>query len=753
MVERRRLRVHGVVQGVGFRPFVYRTAVSLDLTGSVRNLGDAGVEVLLEGPTDRIEAFVQALRTSHPPLARVESVEESAVEPEGSTEFAIIASGESAGAGGSLPPDTSLCDACAKDLLSATRYEGYWAISCTDCGPRFTVIEGLPYDRPYTSMVDFPMCDACAQEYTDPLDRRYHAQTIACETCGPSLSLDGEADDPIGRAADALCRGEIVAIKGIGGTHIACDATNDVAVAELRRRLGRPGQAYAVMATEKTIPGFASPEDAEWDLLRSPRRPIVVLTQTGSDRALSADVAPGLHTVGVMLPYTGLHVLLMDRVQRPLVMTSANLPGLPMLIDNEEIRSRLTGIADRILLHNRRIVARSDDSVQRRSGGRTLFIRRSRGYVPEPFSVDLGMRSLLATGPDTGVTFALYRQGAATVSQHIGSVDQLETYEFFREAVEHLGRLTSVRRPEIVACDLHPRFLTTAYAHELAERTGSRVVRVQHHAAHLCSVMGEKGLDAAVGIVLDGYGYGQDGSAWGGEILTAKDRSIVRAGSLMPFALPGGDRAARFPLRVAASLLTEAGVDADRIAAAMIDRGMASEEASALRLQLERRINTPMSTSAGRFLDAVAAWLGICVERTYEGEPAMRLEATAVAGRVLSLPIRFVESDGLRRLDTTGAFLRLTELAVTHPMADIAATAQAYLAEGMAALAIEEARAQTIDAIAFSGGVAINDAIATRTRQAVESAGLRFETNERVPCGDGGVSFGQAVYAGQGWTF
>jgi len=747
--ERRRLRVQGVVQGVGFRPFVYRTAVGLGLAGSVRNLGDAGVEIFAEGTAKELDAFVVALRESAPPLARVASIDIERCDPTGATAF-VIASSKPGGAGhGSIPPDTALCASCIADILAETRFRGYWATTCTDCGPRYTVIEGLPYDRPKTSMRDFPMCEACAREYGDPIDRRYHAQTIACSTCGPRLTFDGAEEDPIGRAVDALASGKIVAIKGIGGTHIACDATAAETVSSLRERLGRPGQPFALMATEEVADRLALIDTVERDLLRSSQRPIVVVRKR--EHVLPEGIAPGLHTVGIMLPYTGLHVLVFHRLNVPLVMTSANLPGRPMLVENAEIRERLAGVVDHFLVHDRRIVARCDDSVRRRAGAKTVFLRRSRGYVPESIGVDLGSARILALGPESDLAFSLYADGEVTMSQHIGSVDDLETYGFLNAAVAHLERLTAFGSPEIVACDLHPQFLTTALAAEIAREVGARFVPVQHHIAHLASITGEHALDSAVGIVLDGYGYGLDGSAWGGEIFVALDRHVDRVGSLSRVRLPGGDAAAREPLRVAAALLREADWPEEKAGKELRSRGVSPSTMEALFAQIRQGVNAPWTTSAGRFLDAVSAWLGICTARTYEGEPAMRLEATAAKGVPIDVGVRIERREGLRRVDTVGLFSALVELARSRPAEDVAATAQAALADGTARLAVEVAQERGIDAIALTGGVAYNGAISSRVRRRVEEAGLRYVTNERVPCGDGGVSFGQAVFAGQKW--
>jgi len=748
---RRRLIVRGVVQGVGFRPFVYRMAVSLGLGGFVCNRGDSGVEIVVEGSEGSVDEFLETLRSRPPQLASIASIIEEALAPVGDSTFAIAPSVESPAAGGSIPPDTSICPACVVDVRGSGRYADYWATSCTDCGPRFTVIEGLPYDRPQTSMREFPLCPDCAAEYRNPSDRRYHAQTTACAACGPRLAFDGTEEEAVARAVSALRRGEIVAIKGLGGTHIACDAANANAVRLLRVRLGRSAQPFAVMALGEDVGTFARVEVEEMDVLERPERPIVVVRRKPG--VLAAELAPGLDSVGVMLPYTGLHVLILDRFRGPLVMTSANLPGRPMLIDNGEIERRLQGIADHRLLHDRRIVARCDDSVIRRSGGRSVFLRRSRGYTPQGFPIDLGRQSILALGPETGVAFALYDDGAITLSQHIGSVNNLESLEFLREAIDHLERLVGVESPRLIACDAHPQFMTTRLARDLAETSGGRVVAVQHPVAHFVGTLAERHLDDAVGVVLDGYGYGGDGTAWGGEVFVGRGRGVERVGSLRPVRLPGGDAATRFPLRAAAGYLAASGMSEGALREELERRDLSREAADAVVYQIEHGVNAPWTTSGGRFLDAVAAWIGLCRERTYEGEPAMRLEAAARGGIARGVEVPLGEVEGRLEVDLVSGFATLVEMTKGAPLADIAATAQSMLARGVAAAAVRVARDLGIGVVCLSGGVAVNDAIATAFRRQVEAAGLRIVANEWAPCGDGGISFGQAAFVGAGWHF
>lgn len=738
-MRRWRIHVEGTVQGVGFRPFVYRLAVRHGLGGYVRNLGEAGVEIEAEGEPAALEAFLAALREEKPPLAEIERLSVQDLPPLGEREFRILPSRDHGEGSGLIPPDTATCPLCLRDLEDPkSRFHGYWATSCTDCGPRFTVVEALPYDRPRTAFRDFPLCPECARDYRNPLDRRYHAQTIACPACGPKLSFVVEGQevegDPIALAQEALRAGRILAIKGLGGTHLACDATREEVVAELRRRLGRPAQPFALMAREDQVPLFAQPSAEEWRLLRSPRRPIVVLPQRPG--YLAPSVAPGLHTVGVMLPYTGLHHLLLRGLPFPLVMTSANFPGRPMLIENARILGELAGVAEAFLLHNRRIVARCDDSVLRVGPAGPVFLRRSRGWVPEALPVNLGPEPLLALGGDLNVTFALYARGKAFLSQHIGNTEELETLEFLREALDHFLRLLGLPRPRRIACDLHPAFPTRRLAEELGE-----AIPVQHHVAHVAGLAGEHGVWELVGVAVDGYGYGLDGTAWGGEVLLWRRGEFRRVGHLRPVSLPGGDLAALRPGRMATSFFLAAGLPLD-------EAPLPPAELRLVLAQIEKGLNAPPTTSAGRFLDAVAAWLGVCRERTYEGEPAMRLEALAAQGRPLPLEPPITEEDGVLILDTPALFRQLWELRRKGASpADLAATAQDALARGLARIAVQIAKKEGVAAVGLTGGAAVNAALAQAAKEEVEAAGLRFLAHRQVPPGDGGLAFGQLVHA------
>ncbi|WP_158855064.1 carbamoyltransferase HypF [Halorhabdus sp. CUG00001] len=758
MTDRSRatVSVTGVVQGVGFRPFVYRTATDAGLAGRVKNTGDGRVDIVLEGSAAAIESFLTTLRQDPPPLARVETITVERDDPTGLEGFEIVTSTDSTGGSGTIPPDTAMCDACLDDLRDPdSRFHDYWATACVDCGPRYTVIRELPYDRPRTSMDAFPLCGDCRDDYEDPSDRRYHAQTIACPACGPSLSLladDGTrlaaGEDAIARAGEALRDGDLVAIKGIGGTHLVCDASDPAVVADLRERTGRPEKPFALMAPDlETIDTFARVSGAEREALRDTRRPILLLDGVADGRPdWFAAVSPGLHTVGVMLPYAGLHHRLFDHVAGPLVMTSANMPGVPMATDRESILADLAGVIDATLVHDREIVMRCDDSVARFSGGQRRFVRRSRGWVPEslPLPADTD-RDVLALGAEFDATVALTQGGDVIPSQYVGDVDNPETVEYLRETVAHLRDLLGTD-PDVVACDAHPDFLTTREAKAYVDDEGlAGPIRVQHHHAHAASLLAEHERDRAVVIAADGTGYGPDGSIWGGEVLDATLTDYERAGGLSTFELPGGTAAIERPARILASLLE----DDERIDELLVERdGVDSErDATTVRQQLEQGVNTPTTSSAGRLLDAVSALLGVCTERSYEGQPAMKLEATGVEGDVLDYDIPYVSRDGDRVLDSSQLLCDLAAMTGDHTTADLAATAQWALAQGLAEVAVEVAESRGVETVGFTGGVAYNDAITRTVRERVREAGLEWLGHDRVPPGDGGIAYGQVVVA------
>ena len=724
------ITVRGVVQGVGFRPFVYAEAVRLGLSGTVKNLGSE-VEVRVAG--ERIDELVASLRRG-PPLARIDAVAVRPLEGAVPETFTILPSAQGARTG-LIPPDVATCDRCLEEIESpSNRYHGYWATSCVDCGPRYSIIRDLPYDRPVTSMESFHLCEGCAAEFADPASRRHHAQTIACPTCGPRVSLydaTGQpvlADDPIGAAAELLDGGAVVAIRGIGGFHIACV---EEAAERLKGRLGRPEQPLAVMARPETVEATAVLGDAERDVIFSRERPIVVLEKRdpGSFFAIS-----NLHTIGMMLPYTGLHHLLFSRLAHPvLVMTSANVPGYPMVTGFERAVRVLSGVADAYLTHDRPIVNRCDDSVVRDGH----LIRLSRGYAPLRTPIDLGDRCLLGVGPELSSNATIYRDGHAVTSPHVGNVRNPETLAYLVETIEKLGDWLGARYDAVVH-DLHPQFLSTRYARELAGELGVPTIPVQHHRAHIASVTREP----CIGIAIDGVGYGDDGTVWGGEVFAGAVPDLVRVAHLEPVPMPGGDLATRFPERMLYGILPE-----DRVQDLLARRGWTDLERDLLARQTARRVNAPLTTSTGRVLDAAAALLGLCRERTYDGEPAMKLEAAAARGRPETWPLEFLTIKGASVLSTRSLMGELADRALQGKgsVFDLAASFQVNLARGIAQLGVEAARERGIGTIALSGGVAINAAIRGTIQDVCQANDLACITNRRLPLGDGCISFGQCV--------
>jgi hydrogenase maturation protein HypF len=757
--------VTGMVQGVGFRPFVFRLANRFGLVGIVRNLGDAGVEIVVEGERSALEDFTLVLRSEQPPLARIEDVKIQWGQASGEfSDFNVVES-EKRGSGerSVLPPDLALCDDCMKEMLNPIdRRYLYPFITCVNCGPRFTIVEELPYDRPRTSMKDFPLCPDCLREYTDPADRRYHAEPTCCPVCGPKLELFDANGDRINshnltlEVARLLDKSYTVAIKGIGGTHLAAKTTDDEVLTRLRRTFNRPQQPFAIMSKDlKTVRTFAEVDEVEAGLLTSYRRPIVVLNKS-SNFALSELVSPGLDSVGVMLPYSGIHHLILGYGKDPAyVMTSANVPGMPMLIDNAEAIAKLRGSVDYFLLHNRKIVNRCDDSVVKVIDGKQTFLRRSRGWVAEPLKLSFKSgASVLALGAELNATVALLVKDRCFISQHVGDTTKFETLSYLQEAAQHLMHMLNLDQVDVVAHDLHPGYATTRIAPHLADRLGAKTISVQHHHAHLSKLLAEHGLEEFVGIVADGIGYGSDGTAWGGEVMVADMRSFERVGGLIKQPMPGGDLATQFPARMVAGILWEA-LDPSEIEQILKEFCLSGfrygdREIGVVLRQLERSLSIFWTSSCGRVLDAVACLLGICCERTYEGEPAIKLEAAAGGGDSdrLSLKTSIKSVNGMKVLDTSNLLVDIVDaLRKSVPKKQIAAAAQRALAEGLAEIAIDVASARGIRMVGGSGGVFYNRAITAAVRKSVEEAGLKFIQHELLPPGDGGISVGQAVVA------
>ena len=754
---RMKIRVSGIVQGVGFRPFVYRIATENRLKGYVKNRGDAGVEIILEGEKENIRCFLKDLKEKKPPLAQIYEVIQAPLKRgKKYKNFSIQrSSAETELSGSVIPPDIAICNECLKELRDPEdpRHE-YFFITCTNCGPRYTIIEGVPYDRENTTMRDFPMCSFCKIEYTNPLNRRFHAQTVACPRCGPKAYLTtkkGELiknKDPIREAGKLLSEGFIVAIKGYGGFHVATATTKDKPLIRLRKVKHRQNKPFAIMVRSlKTIKTFVEISIKEAQVLMSYVRPIVLLDK--SEKYFLSDlIAPGLHNIGVMLPYTGLHYMLFDQVDEPaFVMTSANPPNQPIINDNDEALRRLGETVDYFLFHDRQIAHRCDDSVVRLHDHNQVFLRRSRGYAPAPIVLsEKSKRCTVGLGGELNNTGCVLLGNKAFISQHIGDVENVETRDFLEKATRHLIHLTN-SRVEAVACDLHPKFTTTKLAHDLAAENDWQLIQVQHHYAHIAALMVEHNVKELVGVCCDGYGYGLDGEAWGGEILlcTRDFPSFERLAHLQKQPLIGGDLATRYPLRVAAGILHKKVDVQEWLLQNQQHFPHGRKEVEIFLHQLGKRNKIVETTSCGRVLDAVAAVLGVCYERTYEGEPALKLESAAIKGKDV-LRLKPLINGGI--LDTSRLLLEVFENREKYSRVDLAYSAHVYLARGLAMLAIEKALENDVETVGFSGGVACNKILASVMRSVVEASGLRFLVHKAVPAGDGGLSFGQAVVAG-----
>lgn len=751
MTVRVRLDITGVVQGVGFRPAVARIAAAYRLAGFVYN--DAGsVHCELEGPAVDVEAAIVAIQHRPPPMARIDALHSTRLEPHGDNTFEIMVSRSGDASRTLIPPDIAACDDCLREMRDPTdRRFGHAFITCTNCGPRYTVITDLPYDRPATTMAGFPMCAACAAEYHDPLDRRYHAQTVACLDCGPRLSwlvqgVEQQSDDPVGAAAAALRAGAIVAVKGVGGFHLACRADDPAVVGELRRRKNRPAKPFALMVADLTAAADVGVlDDATCTALASSSAPIVLVARRPG--AVADNVAPGLADLGLMLAYSPLHHQLFDRLGRStvLVMTSANQGGSPIVFRDEDLLW-IEGLADAVLTHDRPIHVPCEDSVITiDDAGIHVPLRRSRGYAPLPVLVPgpLPDRVILATGGDLKTTFCLVgADGQAHMSSHLGDMADPRTQRCFDEALEHLAFMTD-RAPDVVACDMHPGYATTAWARRHAPRRP--VVAVQHHHAHAVSLLAEHRRlgTPIIAVTYDGTGYGTDGSIWGGELLAINHAAgFTRVGHLREFALPGGDGAARQPARIALDLLYRTGIEwaADLPPVAALDQtGL-----HILRQQIPRGLACVPTTSMGRLFDAVASLLGVCQEVSYEGQAAVELEHTARRGT--PCPLDFGVADGV--LDPGPLIVGLVEgLRGGIPVADLAAGFHQAVVRATTAAAAECARAAGLSVIGLTGGVFANRILLRGLRIALTERGFEVLTHRIVPCNDGGLALGQAAIA------
>jgi hydrogenase maturation protein HypF len=760
-MERRAIIVRGIVQGVGFRPFVYNLAARLQLAGFVKNqTGSVLIEV--EGETPALDHFMAELGGQPPPLAQIDDLRWEPRLTRGDSSFRIEVSDADPSSPIFISPDVATCHDCVAELFDpADRRHAYPFLNCTHCGPRLTIITGAPYDRPKTTMAGFAMCPACHVEYDDPSNRRFHAQPTACAACGPALlALDAggrpiETGDPLGCFVSALQQGRTGALKGLGGYHLVCLAGNAAAVAELRKRKHRDEKPFAIMVADVAgAEALCAVSPAERNLLESPQCPIVLLRRrTGSK--VADEVAPGNPLLGVMLPYTPLHHLLLRAVNGvPLVMTSGNRSDEPIAYRDDEAVQKLSGIADIFLVHNRPIHVRCDDSVTRVVDRQELPLRRSRGYAPRPIALPLPCAGpILAVGGQLKATFALGRDRQAFLSHHMGDLDHYDAYQAFVKDVALYRELFGIR-PQLIAHDAHPDYVSTGYARQLADREGIRLLAVQHHHAHMASCMAENGLDEPViGITFDGAGYGPDGAVWGGEFLIGDYQQFRRAAHFRYVGMPGGEQAVREPWRMAVAHLADAGAASPLLGARILPDRMRMVEQL-----LSRHFNTPQTSSAGRLFDAVAALCGVRDQVSYEGQAAIELEWLATGVSVDGIyPFELSQPAGETPLiiDTRpliGAVAREVDQQVAPAV--IARRFHATLTEVIAQVCGRLRDSSSINAVALSGGVFLNALLTGDVLSRLRGAGFRVYRHRLVPPNDGGLSLGQlAITARQSRSF
>ncbi len=753
-----KISVRGVVQGVGFRPFIYRLARAHSLAGWVCNTSGS-VEIEVEGEGGAVEAFIDDLRAKAPPMARLKEVVSAPLQPQGHADFRICQSQAQEGVYQLVSPDIATCDDCRREIMDPSdRRFGYAFTNCTNCGPRFTIIEDIPYDRPKTTMRRFKMCPRCQWEYEDPLDRRFHAQPNACPVCGPALELVDDkgqvvaCDDIIAKAADILRQGYIVALRGLGGFQLACDASSDQAVARLRSRKRRPAKPFAVMLKDiEGVRQHCQVSQEEEALLQSPQAPIVLLKWRRGASAIAKGVGPVLKYLGVMLPYTPLHHLLMKQGGIPLVMTSGNLSEEPIAKDNDEALKRLGGIADYFLMHNRDIYARYDDSVYMVEEGEPRALRRARGHAPYPVFLPFKAKEILACGAEEKNTFCLTKDDHAFLSQHIGDMENEETLEHFQDTIDLYKQLFRIE-PKAIAYDLHPEYLSTKYALQAGLELGIRTIPVQHHHAHIASCMVENDVtDPVIGVAFDGTGYGTDGTLWGGEFLLADLGSFERVGHLECLPLAGGAAAIKRPRRLALGYikaLTGEGFSTEGLPLGDIS----PQEVDIITKQVQRGINSPLTSSAGRLFDCVAALSGVRGEIQYEAQAAIELEMAAPddveMANVEPYPFKLVEGEGVK-------VIGLSEL-IAAVMMDVREGVEVgvislrfhrTVAELIAETCCAIRRERGVEGVALSGGVFQNRLLLRTAAGLLKRCGFRVLTHRLVPTNDGGISLGQAVVA------
>lgn len=750
------ITIKGIVQGVGFRPFIYNLANHHSLSGYVLN-NTRGVDIEIEGKIKNIKLFLKDLRVKSPPLAVIEEVNWQEFPPAGYKKFEIKSSHREKESFLPLSPDIGTCDACLKELFNPKdrRYR-YPFINCTNCGPRFTIIKDIPYDRGCTTMSKFKMCTDCEAEYHDPSHRRFHAQPNACRVCGPRVQLYGSKDkkievrDPLSSAAELIKKGNILAVKGMGGYHLACDATDSRIVGKLRERKNRVDKPFALMMLNiQQVKKFCKVNYEEESLLLSPRRPIVLLRREDESTFLQG-VAPKNRYLGVMLPYTPLHYLLLEKVGIPLVMTSGNISEEPIAYKDEDAFNRLGKIADFFLVHNREIQIRVDDSVSRIAVGKPMIIRRSRGYAPQPIKVGFETkRCVLAMGGHLKNTFCFLKGNYALLSHHIGDLENLEALSALEEGVEHYKKIFRCQ-PQIVACDVHPNYASTAVAKEYAEKNSLPLVSVQHHHAHIASVLAEKQVnEEVIGVAFDGSGLGTDTRIWGGEFLIATQAEFKRVAHLGEVNLPGGEAAIEEPWRMALSYLYKIyGDGCSRIACQILSGLVECEKIAIVEKLISKKVNSPPTSSAGRLFDTVSSLLEIRGRVNYEGQAAVELEMLARDDRKVCYPFRVVRKEEEFIIDTLPVVKRIVEEIREGESSTAVATKFHWTISQIMLRVCELLRDRWgLNKVALSGGVFQNTLILKQTVPLLTSSGFEVFLHSLVPPNDGGISLGQAVVA------
>jgi len=751
-IKRVRCLFFGIVQGVGFRPFIYRQAVQYRLGGFVQNRPD-GVLVEVEGAASAIDSFIHGVQNNLPPLASLTGVSALDIEIMSEDVFRIIPSDNSGDGDVHIAPDVAVCPECLAEFSNPhdRRYR-YPFINCTNCGPRLTIIKAIPYDRVNTSMSCFPLCPQCQSEYENPADRRFHAEPDACPVCGPQLKiLDEEGiplntSDPITAAVGLLKEGKVLAVKGLGGFHLSVDAGNNEAVARLRSRKYREEKPLAIMVYDAAgAHRLAQINDDEEKLLTSPQRPIVLLKKKNNN-VISERVAPGVPHFGLMLPYTPLHYLLLERYFEALVMTSANQVDEPICIRNREAVERLKGIADYYLVHNRDILVRCDDSIVMVAGERQQILRRSRGFVPRPIALAESFPDVLALGPQLKATQCILKGKFAFLSPHLGDLETPQARDFFSESLTLMQRITETN-PSVVACDYHPAYYSTKVA---AELESVEVIRVQHHHAHIVSCMAENRISGEViGLAMDGTGFGLDGNAWGGEFLVADETQFRRVGHLQYFILPGGEKAIREPWRIAASLLKNAYGQSWLSVAEKLGVVSDSKSGGLLDKIMEKKINSPLTSGLGRLFDGVAAMMGLRRQVSFEGQAAMELEGQINETSAASFPFAIKQDDeGCFILDVSETIRSIVEEIIGGTdKSKISSSFHWTLACAFAAMANKIKGETGIERVALSGGCVQNRILLEKSVFELENAGFSVYCHKQVPANDGGVALGQAVVA------